>query len=78
MKIIRKSEIIELDHSLEEGSHFDTPYRIERSETSEDVIWWGYNTNWKKTGGVWYKLVGGTFIPCDVPEYEIQYLKLAK
>jgi len=79
MKIVKKSIILELPETLEDGSSkimCDKPYRIERIEEDGEIIWFGYNTNWKKTDGKWYKLETMEFVECETPEYEKMYLEL--
>ena len=81
MKIIKKSTILELPETLEEGSTkiiCDKPYNIERIEKNNKVIWLGYNTNWKldKSNNQWYYLVKMNWVPCNIPEYEKLYNKI--
>ena len=84
MKIISKSEIVEFPETIEEGPAqvlCDKPYQIERLVTNqpdEVIMWYGYNVNWKKEDGQWYELILGEFVPCDIPEYEKEYLKINK
>ena len=76
MKIIKKTFLVEVPETLEKGSAkiiCDKPYLIERTEIDNEVIWWGYNTNWKSINGEWYMLIGNKFVPCDEPEYEIEF-----
>lgn len=73
MNIIKNSTILELPHTLEQGSAeimCSKPYRIERIEEDNQITWFGYNTNWKRVGKQWYELVGADFEPCGIPEYE--------
>jgi len=66
---------------LEEGSakiHCEKPYQIERLEKNGEIIWYGYNTNWKYSNYAWSKLEGGEFIPCEEPEYETIYKELIR
>jgi hypothetical protein len=81
MKIIKKSILLEIPETLEDGSAkvlCDKPYVIERTENDSEVIWWGYGTNWKldKTTNMWYMLIGSDFVNIEVPEYEKIYLEL--
>jgi hypothetical protein len=78
MKITQTSAIVEFPETIEEGSAkvvCDKPYKIERLETSTEVIWFGHNTNWKKdkSTGVWHQLISGKFEPCEVPFYELEF-----
>ncbi len=78
MKIVKKSVWLELPETLEDCSAkimCDKPYVIERTETDNGVVWFGYNTNWKKIGEQWY-ILHNDFVPCEIPEYEKMYLKL--
>lgn len=80
MKIIKKSVILELPETLENGSAkimCNKPYIIERTEENNEIIWWGYNTNWKLDvlDNQWYELINFNFIPCAIPEYEKLYIK---
>jgi hypothetical protein len=78
MKIIKKTYLVEFPETIENGSSkilCDKPYYIERTETDGEVIWWGCNTNWKSINGEWYMLIAGEFVPCDEPEYEIEFKK---
>lgn len=79
MKITQTSTIVEFPETIEGGSAkvvCDKPYRIERLETPTEVIWFGYNTNWKKdkSTGVWHQLISGKFEPCENPFYETEYI----
>lgn len=82
VRIVKQSTILEVPETIEEGSAkiiCSKPYQIERVEYSDEVIWFGFNTNWKldKTNNQWYVLViGSDFVPCDVPEYEKIYEEL--
>lgn len=80
MRIISTTTTLELPETLELGSAkiiCDSPYRIERIETSNgDIMWFGYNTNWHRLNDIWYELVNTDFIECNMPEYEKMYLEL--
>ncbi len=79
MKIVKKSVLLELPETLEEGNAkimCDKPYIIQRNESNNEITWYGYNTNWNKKNNQWYMLIGSDFVPCDIPEYEKMYLKL--
>ena len=77
--IFRSSIWLELPKTLEKGiaqkSCSRSPYYIERVEDKSGVVWYGYNTNWKKdfNSEQWHYLEGGEFVPCSIPEYEILY-----
>jgi len=80
-KIHSTSTFIEIPETLEEGSakiHCEKPYQIERLEKNGEIIWYGYNTNWKYSNYAWSKLEGGEFIPCEEPEYETIYKELIR
>jgi hypothetical protein len=73
------SYFLKLPETLEKGVAkiiCEKPYTIERTEDDNEVIWWGYNTCWKRKGEQWYELRGIKYIPCDVPEYEKIYLDI--
>lgn len=79
MKIISKSITLELHETLETGTAkimCDKPYRIERVEKDNTIVWYGYNTNWLFDYENWYKLDGNKFIKCDIPEYEKLFQEL--
>lgn len=76
MKIIQKTFLVEFPETIEDGSAkilCDKPYIIKRTEVNGEVIWWGFNTNWKLSNGQWYMLIGSEFVPCDEPEYETTF-----
>lgn len=78
MKSYRRSYFLELPETLEKGIAkiiCSRPYVIERTEDDNEVIWWGYNTCWKKKKNQWYQLKGIKYIPCDIPEYERIYIQ---
>ena len=81
MKRISKSEILELDETLETDSasklFCDKPYHIERREENGEIIWFGYNHNWKYENNQWYFLESSMFWKeCDIPEYERLYIEM--
>lgn len=83
MKISKTSIFVELPETLEEGSAktmCEKPYYIERVEHNKEIIWFGYNTNWKcnMTTGKWYQLIGQGFVECYEPHYEKLFQKLKK
>ena len=79
MKKIKEITILEIPETLEGGSAkivCEKPYRIERTEEGGEIMWFGYNTNWKKTKNKWYKLIDMDFKECGKPEYEELYERL--
>ena len=80
MKRISKSEILELDETLEKDSSAklfcEKPYRIERREQDCEIIWYGYNTNWRYSDNQWYILDAPNWKKCDIPEYEKMYISM--
>jgi hypothetical protein len=80
MKKISKSEILELDETLETDSSSklfcDKPYRIERLEKNGEIAWYGYNTNWMYENNQWYVLESSKWKECDIPEYEKMYMSM--
>lgn len=87
MEILHNSEWIRFDSPIgepneENKAQFQTEdsYRIERkeffqSDSPNQVIWYGLNTNWVLAKGKtqWQKLVGGDFVDCPEPIYERMY-----
>lgn len=81
IKVLRKSVLVEFPKTLEEGAEelCETPYKIERVETNESIIWFGYHTNWKFTDGKWQKWsVTSSWEDCEEPPYETLYQNLLK
>jgi hypothetical protein len=79
MKIVNISTLVEFPETIEEGSakiFCEKPYRIERLEKPTEIVWFGYNTNWKKdkSSGTWYELLMGEFEICDIPYYEKEFM----
>lgn len=77
-KIIAITSILELPETLEKEARniCGKPYRIERMEREGEIVWYGYNTNWKFTDEKWHNLVGTEFVECEEPEYEKIYQDL--
>lgn len=81
MEIVKHSIILELPQTLETGTALkfcEKPYRIERIEQDNTIVWYGYNTNWKYENDKWFKLNGFGFIECEEPEYEKIYKQLTQ
>lgn len=79
MKIINDTNIIELEVTKEiKGDIFySLPFVAERKETSEQIIWYGYSSNWiySKKDTHWQNDIGQL---TDEPEYEKIYRNLIK
>jgi hypothetical protein len=77
-KIISISSILELPETLESEAKdiCGKPYRIQRIERQGEIVWCGYNTNWKFTNGKWHELISIDFVECETPEYEKIYQEL--
>ena len=54
---------------------WDVPYMVEREETESEIVWFGYNYNWKYIKSIkqWYILEGSEFVVTTKPEYEYRY-----
>lgn len=80
MKRISKSEILEINETIESGADAklfcDSPYRIERREQNGEIVWFGYNTNWKFFDNKWHILYSPNWKECDIPEYERLYIEM--
>lgn len=77
MKISRVETLIELEEFFEKGViGVPIPYFVQRLEYPDKIVWLGLNTNWKYEHQKWYKLTGSKFVECDIPEYEVEYLRL--
>lgn len=77
-KRILSKFVLDLPETLETGMAkliCPKPYKIERVQYENSVIWWGYNTCWKLMGNTWHRLDGLKFVRCEMPEYEKLYIK---
>jgi hypothetical protein len=76
-KRILSKFVLELPETLESGIAkivCPKPYKIERVQYEDCVIWWGYNTCWKLIADNWFRLEGVKYIKCEEPEYEKIYI----
>lgn len=54
----------------------ESPYVLERTETSDTIVWFGLSTNWRFYRDKWCVLERSEWVECEEPIYETLFKEL--